>query len=322
MLQSVYTREGFYALDSDLRARLDNRRYEYLPSGLNELQAWARVTDALVTEVEAVFKAKAEAKAAEEARIAAAERSGHLVRKLEVTCDTRYHRGGVWVIRPDGSLRQHDGYGDGSSGRYTCYAWNMISDELVIVSEVNVVRGGLLTGGTGIIWRPSEVTQAQIATVEKIEAENGLGGTFEVDPGLVAKRAKMMEEIRKEILHVSPREQVQELRFLNVASKDGFQTREEQNPRRLANWGRPFSASCEGREAQVVKAVRCAGGMLEFLFYEKWGAGQLNVRWRALTEEENSTAKPAPAPIAETPQKLDLSKLFGGGAKVRENKKR
>lgn len=294
-LRSVQSREGWYDLDGDLRSRVDSKRYEYLPSGLEDLQTWTQVTNALVAEVEAAFKAKADAKAAEDARIAAAEKSGHLVRKLEVTCDTRYGRGHVWVIRPDGTTREHDGYGDGGGRRYTCYAWNMISDELVIVHEASVRGVDSFTASTGIVWRPQQVTQAQIATVERLESEHSLGGTFEVDPGLVAKRAKMMDEIRKEITRVSPDENVTELRFLDVSSGNGYQTRHE-NPRRLVNWANPFSASCEGREAQVVKAVRCADGMVEFLAYEKWGTTNLNVRWRPLTDEEK--AAPAPKPAA------------------------
>ncbi|GEM_PF-1632121 len=322
-LRSVQSREGWYDLDSDLRSRVDNKRYEYLPSGLEDLQTWTQNTNALVAEVEAAFKAKADAKAAEDARIAAAEKSGHLVRKLEVTCDTRYGRGHVWVIRPDGTTREHDGYGDGGRRRYTCYAWNMISDELVIIHDASVSGVDSFTGNTGIVWRPMEVTQAQIATVERLEGENGLGGTFEVDPGLVAKRAKMMDEIRKEILRVSPEENVQDLKFLNVSSADGYQTRHE-NPRRLVNWANPFSASCEGREAQVVKAVRCADGMVEFLAYEKWGTTNLNVRWRPLTDEEKAAPQPKPAaPKAEAkPANSDEVKTSLAALQAKFGKKR
>jgi len=324
-LRSVQSREGWYDLDGDLRSRVDSKRYEYLPSGLEDLQTWTQNTNALVAEVEAAFTAKADAKAAEDARIAAAEKSGHLVRKLEVTCDTRYGRGHVWVIRPDGTVREHDGYGDGGRRRYTCYAWNMISDELVIVHDASVSGVDSFTGQTGIVWRPMEVTQAQIATVERLEGEHGLGGTFEVDPSLVAKRAKMMDEIRKEIVRVSPDENVQDLKFLNVSSADGYQTRHE-NPRRLVNWANPFSASCEGREAQVVKSVRCADGMVEFLAYEKWGTTNLNVRWRTLTDEEKATPAPKqaapkadakPASSEQVTTSLDALKAKFGGSKKR-----
>lgn len=298
-LQNLQSREGWYDLDGDLRSRVDNRRYECLPYGLEDLLTWTEATNAIVAEAEVMFKAKADAKAAEEARIAAAEKSGHLVRKLEVTCDTRYGRGHVWVIRPDGTTREHDGYGDGGRRRYTCYVWNMISDELVIVHEVTSVNGvDFASSNTGVLWRPQVVTQAQIAMVERLEGEYGLGGTFEVDPGLVAKRAKMMDEIRKEIVHVSPKEYVKDLKFLDVSSFNGYQTRHE-NPRRLVNWAKPFNSGCEGRNAQVVKTVRCADGMLEFLAYEKWGATNLNARWRPLTDEEKAVPEPTAAPKAE-----------------------
>lgn len=306
MLRKFQTREGWHDLDGDLRSRTDNRRYGYLPSGLEELQIWTRETSALVAEVEAAFKAKADAKAevnaVEAGRIAAIEKSGHLLRKLEVTCDRRYGCGRVWVIRPDGVVRENDGYGDGVSRRYTCYVWNMISDELVIAHGVTSVTGSdaHLTEGTGIIWRPQQVTPAQIATVERIESEHRLGGVFEIDPGLVAKRAKMMDEIRKEIVRVSPEENLEGVKFLDLSKADGYQTRHE-DPRRLVNWANPFTARCEGRDAQVVKAVRCADGMLEFLAYEKWGTTNLNVRWRPMTDEEKAAPQPkAAAPKAET----------------------
>lgn len=217
----------------------------------------------------------------------------------------------MWLaskVLPDGTTREHDGYGDGGRRRYTCYVWNMVSTELVIVHDASVSGVDSFTGQTDIVWRPQQVTPAQIATVERLEGENGLGGTFEVDPSLVAKRAQMMDEIRKEILRVSPEENVQDLKFLNVSSADGYQTRHE-NPRRLVNWANPFSASCEGREAQIVKAVRCADGMVEFLAYEKWGTTNLNVRWRPLTDEEKAAPKAEAKPANNDEVKSSLDAL-------------
>ncbi len=66
-LRSVQSREGWYDLDGDLRSRVDSKRYEYLPSGLEDLQTWTQEANALLGEAVAALKSLADKKA-EEAR--------------------------------------------------------------------------------------------------------------------------------------------------------------------------------------------------------------------------------------------------------------
>ncbi|MFH0838460.1 MAG: helicase-related protein [Patescibacteria group bacterium] len=257
---------------------------------------------------------------AEAARLAQAEAAGELLREVEITCDTRYGRGRAWVIRPDGTLREHDGYGD-AGRRYTAYIWKMIREELVIASGVTSVRGAdNFRDNTGVIWKPKELTQAQIKAVEKIEAENNLGGTFEVSPELVAKRARMMEEISRQINRFMPSVQVNNLCFLDVASGSGYKLyfADDYNPAKMVNWNSPFTANCEGREAQIVKTIHCADGLLEFLVYDKWGTTNMNARWRELTEEEKQFGNVAQLEIE--PQGAGLSTMAAALAGIRLDK--
>jgi len=67
-----------------------------------------------------------------------------------------------------------------------------------------------------------------------------------------------------------------------------------QNGTYLQNWGRLAGIDCNGeptaycdkRDAVVVQSVECAGGVLEFLSYYKYGGNNLAARWRELTEAE------------------------------------
>ncbi len=64
-LRSVQYREGWYELESDLRSRVESRRYERLPYGLDEFPVWTEGTNALVAEVQAAFIALTEKKVEE-----------------------------------------------------------------------------------------------------------------------------------------------------------------------------------------------------------------------------------------------------------------
>lgn len=294
------SREGWYeVVSSELRSRVYNRRWTYIPSGLEEILVYTQENEAILAEAEQAFVAKAE----NDAKLAAAEAAGTLLRRLEVTCDTRYGEGRVWVVRADGTLRERDAYGDASARRYTCYVWTNISDELVLVDSVTSVVGApnamFERGGTGVLWRPATVTREQVAATEAIENEHGLAGTFEVSPELVAARAAMIAELHQEILRLSPRENVEKLRFIDVSKGDGWNLSawawDEALSRRLHA---QIGYMEKGQPMKLLREVRCAGGVLEFLAYMKYGGYQINARWRALTDEERAsvstpTAEPA-----------------------------
>ena len=61
-LWSLQSIEGWYDLEHDLRRRVEDRQYAYLPSGLEELTTWTTETRAIKAEVEAIFAETAERK--------------------------------------------------------------------------------------------------------------------------------------------------------------------------------------------------------------------------------------------------------------------
>lgn len=300
-VEALESRQGWRETASDdLRTRVHARHWVYIPYELEEILAFTRENEALIAEGELAFAAKAE----NDAKLAVAEAAGALLRRLEVTCDTRYGQGRVWVVRADGTRREHDEYGDGGRRRYTCYVWNNISDELVLIESVISVDGmpdrQFAGGGTGVLWRPATLTREQIAATEAIENEAGLAGTFEVCPELVAQRAAMVAELHREILRLSPTENVEKVRFLDVSKEDGWNlyawARDEATARRLDG---QIGYMEKGDPSKTIRAVRCAGGVLEFMAYKKYGVNQINAKWRSLTEAEQSSpsliAAPAPA---------------------------
>lgn len=300
-VEALEGRDGWRQIASqDLRTRVHNQKWSYVPSELEEIRVYTQQCEEIIAEADRAFAAKAE----NDAKIAEAEAAGMLLRRLEVVCDTRYRQGRVWVVRADGSRREHDGYGEGGRTRYTGYVWNNVSDELVLIkSVINVVgmpNNEFASGGTGVLWRPATVTREQIAATEAIENEAGLAGTFEVCPELVAQRAAMVAELHREILRLSPKENVEKVRFLDVSKEDGWNLN-------AWNWDEPTSRRLDGQigymekgdPSKTIRAVRCAGGVLEFMAYKKYGVNQINAKWRSLTEAEQSSpsliAAPAPA---------------------------
>lgn len=292
-LEALERREDWEAAaSSDLQNRVSGRRWMYIPSdGLQALQVFAETNEALLAEAERSFAAKAE----NDVKVAAAEAAGMLLRKLEVVCYTRYGVGRVWVVRADGTLREHDERGTAApSSKYTAYVWYNISDELVLVESVTNVYGmpnrELESGGTGVLWRPAAVTREQIAATEAIENEHGLAGTFEVSPELVAQRELVIAELHREITRLSPLENVEGVRFIDVSKGDGWNLsawwNHDATARRLNN---QIGYMEKSDPVKVLRAVRCAGGVLEFLAFKKYGATQINAKWRPLTEEEKSS---------------------------------
>jgi hypothetical protein len=87
------------------------------------------------------------------------------------------------------------------------------------------------------------------------------------------------------------------------------------------------NAVCEGGTAYRIKEIYCERYALEFLVYRKWGADNLNVRLRLLTDAEKEDAlarqeKANAAPqLATNAQVDDLARAwqpqFGRGRKKR-----
>lgn len=311
-LRSIRERTDWYELDHEIREELESRLYSGLSSDVEIINDWTKQALAIAAKANAWYQAKADAKAAAEARLVDLKQRGKLVCVLELSHD---RHGEGWVINPDGTLRTAD---ERDRWRTT---WHNIGDELVIVAGVNRVSGvnGFADGGpfTCVIWRPEEVTEAQRATVRRIEAERKLEGAFAVDPIEVARQAARLDELHKEIVRVVPNTGREEIALVVVCGPNGLQTRHE-DPQTLVNWGKPFTERCEGRDAQIVRAVRCADGMLEFLAYDKWGNTNLNARWRPLTEEEKATPKPAPVAAKPTNSAQINASLADLAAKFRK----
>lgn len=228
--------------------------------------------------------------------------AGHLVLELMAVCDDRrYGTGHVWVIRPDGELRDPDRT-DRPKNRYSEYLWRRVSTELVLIDRVDSITvDGVKSRGTGVAYRPVTVTEAQLRASERIEAEHRLAGVFEVDPELVARRKMMMTEVRATITQLFATAYVTDLRFYDINCAEGTLLRildeDLDVVRRMVDWAAPFDQQIAGRDAQVFRAVYAAGGVLEFLNYDKWGSRwNVNIRWRPRRDDECAT--PA-APVVQ-----------------------
>ncbi|MEI8143505.1 MAG: hypothetical protein WCG48_02750 [Candidatus Berkelbacteria bacterium] len=193
---------------------------------------------------------------------------------------TAWHRrggasnhGDAWVVQPDGTRRKRDFStiplykSDGMIG------WCLVQPDELAIDWLRVMH--LPVNG---------VTAQQLETVREIERELGaLNGAMGLDENLNLLYSRRLDEIQT----VAGMElgYVPSFSYLSVANKDGTQI---QDWGRLADvncYGDP-TAHCENREAVVVRTVICAGGVLEFLVYPKFGYQNMNLRWRESVIEE------------------------------------
>ena len=158
-----------------LRDKLSERRNQYLPAAVAELQQWIADTEAIIAEAEAVVAESSRQKAAEEADTSRAVAAGEILLGFEAW----HRRGGMtsngdgWVIKADGTLRQRDTddvHRHKSDGNYR---WNRIErNELALRWACSSRRDVAGNSTFETVKLPvGGLTNEQLATVRQIEEE-------------------------------------------------------------------------------------------------------------------------------------------------------
>lgn len=209
-----------------------------------------------------------------------------------------HRRGGVenngdgWVIRPDGSLREHD-FSDAS--RYKSdgnYRWNCVKEnELALKWSCETTRNIAGSSEFEVVKIPkTEMTQAQLKAVKKIELEDieTIENSFGLDEKLAKGQAKFVKEI-KDAFTSCPAcgEEVKMDSYHALVGEYGvIICQKDSKISKLVNNKKPFNQQVEGRDAQVISAEKISGGVAEILAYNKWGGWNLNLRWREIDRME------------------------------------
>jgi hypothetical protein len=321
---------------------------EYLRSKLGESSSHVRVVDR-------ILHAKAQDYGAALARAAEAETilasvagccfGGH-VRRMGATGNADY-----FVVRADGSLRDPDSNigrrrWESAEGDKT---WEFVdNDELALVWSKGCTRDPHVFH---VAYRPeAALTEAQRETVLRLEEEvyRGASGQDSPEPSetwadqlglreLVARREVGIRDSlrRSRVLTGTP-----DFSFRSLATRQGEWVRDDEV--RGGSWAwrsaRSLSEEDWGRDglAQVIELIPAGeDGVVEILAVERRGEDRpmVHVRWRPRragdTAPKVAPVTPTAAPAAASPaasgkvdvSTLDLSKLFGGAANVK-NKKR
>lgn len=264
-----------------------NRAREEATVSLHNLQANAKAT-AEAEAKKAREQAEADAKAAAEAKALAEAEALGLPACVVIWRRMRgvSNRGNGWVIRPDGTEREPDSNpGQGN------LVWNQILPGELVLRYHRVDRYDI--AHCEVLYRPDQVTPAQLAVVKQIEEDMGASeNAFGLDD-------KLGQLIERRIAAIG-----EAMATLPEALRPGadwdYQVLISANGIHVGDGGswtnhaEPFDEHCEGREAQVVYAVPAADGELVALTYYKWGGLNTNLLWR-----ETVAGSPAPSPEPE-----------------------
>lgn len=316
-LRSVYDAQYYNTeLSSELRDKLSNRRYAYIPSSIDEIKQYTEQTYALVAEVETVLADIACRKAEDEADLARAVAAGEILIGFEAW----HRRGGMtsngdgWVIKADGSLRQHDSDDTRRHKSDGTRHWDRVTrDEMAIRWSCGHMGDVAGNSQFEIVKSPtSGPTQEQLATVRRIEEEIGAPiGAFGLDPEakkVAEKRLQAIRDAAQKVLGYTP-----DFDYYKVAGENGVMIEDDGRKFRV-NWSAAFNQHCDGRDAQIVRSVRAEDGMLEFLAYDKYGQMNIAMRFRLLTEDEQKQAEQKPI-SGNGPSLSDLAAAWGAKVK-------
>lgn len=185
-LQDLTNRTGWSEVPSELRSKVEQRRYSYLPSSLEDLRADEAETKAIIAEVEAELAERERKRVERSAAVAAGtalENFGGYFRRMGVSGN-----GDWWVVRSDGSLRDPEEVN--YRKRYNSEGqkqWSFVGpDELALRWDCGTTRDVDGSSTFEVVKLPvGGCTAAQLHTVRSIEEEIGATpGVF----GLVAKK--------------------------------------------------------------------------------------------------------------------------------------
>lgn len=279
-----------------------NTARERAVTSLRDLQATAKA-EAEAEAKKARERAEAEAEAEAEAKALAEAESLGLPSAVSIwrRMGGVTNRGNGWVIRPDGTEREPD-----SNPGQGHLVWNQILPGELVLRYHQADRYDI--AHCEIVYRPDQVTPAQLAVAKQIEEEMGAP---ENAFGLDDRLGKLLERriaVIEEVMATLP----ESLRpgagwdYQALASVNGIPVG---NGESWTNHATPFDEHCEGREAQVVYAVPAADGELVALTYYKWGGLNTNLLWRETTD---SPPVATPAPDEGGTEPVDMEDALAG----------
>ncbi|MFA5961545.1 MAG: hypothetical protein WC848_02610 [Parcubacteria group bacterium] len=260
---------------------------------------YAAKINAMVAEIEAelseIARRKAEAAADLERAVAAGE--------VLVGFEAWHRRSGMsgngdgWVIRSDGSLREHDSDTVQRHKSDGTYHWDYVmGDELALKWSCGTMRDVAGASEFAVVKMPvGGLTEAQREAVRRIELDDigTVENSFGLDPEAAERQAKLVAEAAR-VFKCCPacgdQLVIDENAYRALIGEYGMHIcQDDQKISRLLDYNKPFDETTEGREAQIVVSKRISNGVIEALAYEKWGGWNLNLRWRKLSEEELAT---------------------------------
>jgi len=231
---------------------------------------------------------------------------------------TAWHRrggasnnGDGWVIRPDGSIRNHDSDDILRYKHDGNLTWSRVMpDEIAIRWRCSSNSDVAKNSQFEIVKRPkNELTKEQMERVAEIEREiNAPEGAFGLNLEIVERNNKRLEEIQSKA-----NEFVKNLdySYQEISSNNGVSLPQLNELFEIYNHNGDFSEYCDGRNAQLLLARSAADGILEFLGYEKYGQTNFVMRWRKLKEGEQPPIKQSSEEKTSLFSLADLKAKFG-----------
>ncbi len=202
------------------------------------------------------------------------------------------NRGDGWVVRPDGSCRQRDSSTIPLHKSDGMVRWDLVQpDELALIWR----------GGCSVAHLPANgLTSEQRDAVREIETEIGVPeGVFGLDPTVIARNAQLAAQIvaaAKTFGCLLPEDFYH---LLGGVTMDGC----ESVFRKHGAIGQ--TDYYDNREANVVKEVAVAGGVLRFMLYEKYGDVNYAARWQPVSADL-CQSEPVEVVDHDDPRPVDL----------------
>lgn len=215
------------------------------------------------------------------------------------------NRGNGWVLHPDGSQRPAD-----TNPSQGDLVWNQVLPGELVLRYQQSSRYDI--AHCDVVYRPDEVTAAQLAVVKQLEEELGASeNAFGLDEQLghlLERRIAAIEEAMADLPESLRPEGDWEYQVLSSAN--GIPVGDDPTSWAVNANDAPFEERCSGREAQAVLSVAAADGELVVLLYYKWGGWNTNLVWRELDETPaHSSGDAGEEPVVEENMELALSQL-------------
>ncbi|MFA6131984.1 MAG: hypothetical protein WC702_02875 [Patescibacteria group bacterium] len=268
----------------------------------------------------------------------------------------RYGTADAWVIQADGAVRPHDSdnFPGGKAGKNGQARWDVVETDELAIWWASQNDG---SNCFAVAHAPAGLTSAQREAVERIEREiaghncgNGelTGRGFGLRPGVspLPNIKRVLEVARAEVISLGgwtreDREAIEvwTATWPQLCAKEGaggLYNEYASDPTWLERVRRVATANITSGsrdvDVAVLRQASAGNGLVEVIYFRKYGKQNLAVRWRELRPGERlpqsaaakSTTTPAPAPAAKPASggSIDLSGLTMSGFSVRGPKKK